>query len=72
MVFENEYDTMVAGYMSMDKTLEMINRNFYWPRMAKDIQDYIGSCDDCQRNKASRCHSEDQGLGLASVWVGRG
>ena len=29
MVFENEHDTMVAGHMGMDKTLEMINRNFY-------------------------------------------
>ena len=29
MVFENEHDTMVAGHMGLDKTLEMINRNFY-------------------------------------------
>ena len=27
-VFENKHDTMVAGHMGMDKTLEMINRNF--------------------------------------------
>ena len=26
MVFENEHDTMVAGHMGMDKTLEMINQ----------------------------------------------
>ena len=31
--------------MGMDKTLEMINRTFYWPRMAEDIEDYIRSCD---------------------------
>ncbi|HEY4064592.1 MAG TPA: DDE-type integrase/transposase/recombinase, partial [Puia sp.] len=54
LVFENEHDTMVAGHMGMDKTLEMINRNFYWPRMAEDIEDYVRSCVDCQRNKASR------------------
>ena len=44
---------MVAGHMGMDKTLEMRNRNFYWPRMAEDIEDYVRSCEDCQRNKAS-------------------
>ena len=55
MVFENEYDPMDAGHIAIDKTLEMINRNFYWPRMAKDIEDYVCSCDDCQRNKAF-CH----------------
>ena len=54
MVFQNKQDTMVAGHMGMDMTLEMINRNFYWPRFSKDIEDYVRSCDDCQRNKASR------------------
>ena len=54
MVFENEHDTIVAGHMGMDKTLKMINRNFYWPRMSDDIVDYVRLCDDCQRNKASR------------------
>ena len=54
MVFENEHDTMVAGHIGMDKTLELITRNFYWPRMAEDIEDYVRSCNDCQRNKASR------------------
>ena len=54
MVYENEHDTMVAGHMGMHKTLQMINRNFYRPRMAKDIEDYDRSCNDSQRNKASR------------------
>ena len=40
--------------MGMDKTLEMISRNFYWLGMAEDIEDYVRSCDDCQRNKASQ------------------
>ena len=39
MVFENEHDTMVAGHMGMDKTLEMVNHNFYLARMAEDIED---------------------------------
>ena len=54
MVFQNKHDTVVAGHMGMDKTLEMINHNFYWPRMAEDIEDYVYSSDDCQRNNASR------------------
>ena len=44
----------MAGHMVMDKTMELVDRNFYWPEMAKDIEDYIGSCEDCQKNKASR------------------
>jgi transposase InsO family protein len=54
LIFESEHDSMVAGHMGMDKTVEMIGRNFYWPGMAEEIEDYVRSCDDCQRNKASR------------------
>ena len=55
MVFENEHDTMVATHIGMDETLEMINCNVYWPQIDEDIDDYVCSCNDCERNKAS-CH----------------
>ena len=52
-VMESEHDSRVAGHMGMDKTMELVDRNFYWPEMAKDIEDYIRHCEDCQKNKAS-------------------
>ena len=54
LIMESEHDSRVAGHMGMDKTMELVDRNFYWPEMAKDIEDYVRSCEDCQRNKASR------------------
>jgi hypothetical protein len=54
LIFESEHDSRVAGHMGMDKTVELIGRNFYWPGMAEEIEDFVRSCDDCQRNKASR------------------
>ena len=51
---ESEHDSQVAGHMGMDKTMEMIDRNFYWPEMVKDIEDFVRSCEDCQKNKAPR------------------
>ena len=42
----------MAGDMGMEKTVELIDRNFYWPKIAKDIVDYIRSCEDYQKNKA--------------------
>ena len=35
-------------------TMELVDRNFYWPEMAKDIEDYVRSCEDCRENKASQ------------------
>jgi hypothetical protein len=54
LIMEAEHDSMVAGHMGMDKTTEMIRRNFFWPKMGEEIEDYVRSCEDCQRNKASR------------------
>ena len=53
MVFVKEHDTMVAGHIGIDMILEMINCNFYWPKMADDIEDNVRSYNDCQRSKAS-------------------
>ena len=45
-IMEAEHDSQVAGHMGMDKTIEMVDRNFYWPEMAKDIEDYVRSCEE--------------------------
>ena len=49
---EAEHDSQVAGHMGMDKTIQMVDRNFYWPVMAKDIEEYVHSCEGCQKNTA--------------------
>ena len=53
LIMESEHDSRVAGHVGMDKTMELDDRNFYWPEMAKDIEDYVRSCEDCLKNKAS-------------------
>ncbi len=54
LIMESEHDSHVIGHMGMDKTVELIGRNFYWPGMVDEVEDFVRSCDDCQRNKASR------------------
>jgi len=61
-VIESEHDTKVAGHMGQDKTIELIRRNFWWPKMNQRIIDFVRSCPECQRNKASR----HQPYGLSS------
>ena len=53
-IMEAEHDSQVAGYIGMDKIMEMVDRNFYWPEIGKDIEDYVCSCEDCQKNKVPR------------------
>jgi len=53
-IMESEHDTKVAGHMGQDKTIELIRRNFWWPRMNERIIDFVRSCPECQQNKTSR------------------
>ena len=53
LIMESEHDSRVAGHIDIDKPMEVGDRNLYWPEMAKDFEDYVRSCEDCQKNNAS-------------------
>jgi len=53
-VMESEHDTKVAGHMGQDKTIELVRRNFWWPKMNERIIDFVRSCPKCQKNKVAR------------------
>jgi len=61
-ILESEHDTKVAGHMGQDKTIELIRRNFWWPKMNERIIDFVRSCPKCQQNKTAR----HQPYGLSS------
>jgi hypothetical protein len=48
------HDDPLAGHFGVKKTRALMIRKFYWPKMAKDIEQYVQGCDVCQRTKAPR------------------
>ena len=44
----------MAGYQGINKTIELITRDFTWPGLRKTITDYVNNCDTCARAKHSR------------------
>jgi RNase H-like domain found in reverse transcriptase/Reverse transcriptase (RNA-dependent DNA polymerase)/Integrase zinc binding domain/Chromo (CHRromatin Organisation MOdifier) domain/Integrase core domain len=53
-IFSENHDSRVSGHFGQYKTAEKIKANFYWPNMDQDIDEYVRSCDSCQRNKTAR------------------
>ena len=46
------HDTRIAGHLGVDKTLVYLSRNYFWPSMKRTVQQYVRSCEHCQRNKS--------------------
>ena len=50
-VVHRYHDTMTAGHPGESKTLELLERNYWWPRMGQYVRHYIATCDVCGRIK---------------------
>ncbi len=48
------HDVPWCGHMGLEKTLELVGRQFWWPRMHEDIKKYIDTCIKCQAGKPDR------------------
>lgn len=45
------HDYPHAGHTGVEKTCELITRNYWWPGITIDVKKYIAGCDICQRMK---------------------
>ena len=53
-ILQSRHDSLTSGHLGHEKTLELITRDFYWPRMRQFVKEYINTCDTCARNKSPR------------------
>lgn len=52
-IMAQHHEPKFVGHPGQRKTLELIERLFWWPRMRADIDEFVATCDVCQRNKPS-------------------
>ena len=50
-IISSHHDSPIAGHPGSQKTQELIERQYYWPRLAMDIRSYVTRCDRCTRFK---------------------
>ena len=48
------HDCPLSGHQGIPNTLERAKRNFFWPKMGKDITEYVRKCDLCMRFKTHK------------------
>ncbi|GAA5916771.1 hypothetical protein JCM5296_001318 [Sporobolomyces johnsonii] len=48
------HDVPSAGHLGIDKTLERLRRNMYFPHEYKQVVSFVNTCDTCFRNKSKR------------------
>ena len=45
------HDSVTTNHQGFDRTLKRIQRSYFWPKMVKDTESYVQSCQICQQNK---------------------
>ncbi|MBW0554336.1 hypothetical protein O181_094051 [Austropuccinia psidii MF-1] len=49
------HDSVAAGHLSEDRTLERVKPCSWWPNWKKDVAEYCQTCDRCQKANRSTC-----------------
>ena len=52
-VIQKHHDSPVAGHSGYKKMLDLLQCNYYWPRMAMTVKEYVARCNTCQRFNGS-------------------
>ena len=45
------HDSVTSGHLGIAKTKKRILSRFYWPSLKKDVENYVRSCETCQKIK---------------------
>jgi len=53
-VIQQGHDQPTAGHFGVERTLEKITREYYFPGMRQAVEKHIKQCDKCRKSKASR------------------
>ena len=53
-IIKSRHDDKSAGHPGIEKTIELVTRDFTWKGLRKDITEYVKNCDTCHKAKHAR------------------
>ncbi|MCO5546811.1 hypothetical protein L7F22_000247 [Adiantum nelumboides] len=51
-LLHDAHDSLVGGHRGINNTLEKLERSFFWPKLRKDVYNYVQKCQVCQKVKS--------------------
>ena len=52
-IISSHHDSPITRHLGYQKTQELIEQQYYWPRLAMDVCSYVTQCDHCTHFKGS-------------------
>jgi hypothetical protein len=52
-IIKAHHDPPVHGHPGINRTIQIVERNYWWPQLRQDVKDYVQGCADCQRHKVN-------------------
>jgi len=53
-IMARAHDNLLAGHFGRERTRDLVAREYHWEGMNEEIQQYVQSCEVCQKTKAKR------------------
>jgi transposase InsO family protein len=67
-VMQIMHDHPISAHFSVKATYEKIKERYYWPNMRKDVEEFIKSCDNCQRRNKPKGKHELHSIRIKEPW----
>jgi hypothetical protein len=53
-LIRDHHETPAAGHPGRAKTLELLARTYFWPKMRREVDRFVRNCHPCQRSRTPR------------------
>lgn len=58
IIIKEMHENPLAGHRGISNTIKKIKKRYNWPRMSREVTDYVQKCQSCQKNKTSNKHTK--------------
>jgi hypothetical protein len=55
-LMKEAHDSALGGHVGVVKTLDVLSRSYFWPKMAAEVREYVSSCSSCLSIKPRNDH----------------